>query len=219
MNRTTENMKETRMSQKTMTKGTAMKTKTIIPALSLCAMLLGIETASAAENDNFIYEEMMTRHRAQRQLVRGVRNGHCVFHISINGNAQWKKKKAMLQEIQEKAKDKECKSITVYTHIDNVHVVEEPQHSSAGDYTFNLGVEVDQKTDVNSTVIIEDSDITTSYSNNGDKINAGIYIDSPGNSSINNNRIENRVRIRGSQIGSPDDLGFDAINKFLEGPK
>lgn len=174
-----------------------------------------------AQADETLFKKMMVRHRAKKQIESGVKNRHCYFYLSIDGENAWEESREYQEKIRLAIEEGQCRSLTIYKVIRNVSTVEKPQRTSGG-YSYNLGLILEQDDEkvmnIDSTLVVESCDIATSYVGT-DKLNAGVFVkDSPWDAytGVPNREIINRTIIKDSSLGKVDyvDSGFDI---FMEG--
>ena len=134
----------------------------------------------------------------QYRVKKKAKKNNCYIYVEIDGNSQWKKKKAEL-DTKIDAEAPFCNKITIMKIIKNVNITSCKRKTWDDIYALNIGTIIEENPGVDISVI---TDIQNSYINCGvlrsSKINIGTHI-KEGDSMSD---YENRVEIDDSSIGT-----------------
>ncbi len=195
-----------------------MKMVKVAFVLSICSLLY----AESLESLNLEYEKSRIKKKAESSTSS---DSVCYQYVEISSKAEWDKRKDELNTYIQNNKNN-CKKYIIYKEVRNVNTKMDfsRNKNNKEEYTFNIGVILEENPDIDITIYTQVKNSTLKKSTSSEeKANIGsVVLENNEDVDIEDTKITTVVNIENSEVGNVDvfeESGLSDTEKFLEEDK
>ncbi len=195
-----------------------MKMVKVAFVLSICSLLY----AESLESLNLEYEKSRIKKKAESSTSS---DSVCYQYVEISSKAEWDIRKDELNTYIQNNKNN-CKKYIIYKEVRNVNTKMDfsRNKNNKEEYTFNIGVILEENPDMDITIYTQVKNSTLKKSGSSEeKANIGsVVLENNEDVDIEDTKITTVVNIENSEVGNVDvfeESGLNDTENFLEEDK